>query len=248
MIKVMVNGCTGTMGKILVNLIQEDDCLKFVCGVSRSACEGLTYKCYDSMNSVTEDVDVIIDFSHHSTLDDMLEYALKTKTALVIATTGYSDEALNKINEASKQIPILLSYNMSLGINVLLKLVKEAAKSLSDFDIEIVERHHNRKVDAPSGTAIMISNAIKEVLPHLENNHGRQGHTGKRNKNELGIHALRCGTIVGEHDILFAGNQERLELKHAAQSNTIFGNGAIAAAKFIVNQKPGYYTMCDILD
>ena len=135
---------------------------------------------------------------------------------------------------------------MSLGVNVLLRLVKEASKILNTFDIEVIEKHHNKKVDAPSGTAIMIANAIKEVLPNIENNYGRYGRNTKRNENEIGIHAIRGGTIVGEHNVIFAGHDEVIEIKHTAQSKDIFAKGSIVAAKFIVNQNPGYYNMDDI--
>ena len=175
---------------------------------------------------VDEKADAIIDFSHHSCIGDVLAYATKTKTPLVIATTGFNDEELNMIMEASKEIPVFHSYNMSLGVNVLLKLVKEAAKSLKGFDIEIIEKHHNLKVDSPSGTAVMIGNAVKEVLPDTEFIYGRHGRTEKRNNNEVGIHAIRGGTIVGEHTTIFAGHDEVVELTHTAQSKDIFAKGA----------------------
>jgi 4-hydroxy-tetrahydrodipicolinate reductase len=199
------------------------------------------------MNDINEDADVIIDFSHHSTLNDVLIFAIKTKTPLVIATTGYREDELNKIKEASKIIPIFHSSNMSLGVNVLLKLVKEATKMLSNFDIEVIEKHHNKKVDAPSGTAIMIANAAKDVLPNVEYNYGRYGRNAKRSENEIGIHAVRGGTIVGEHDVIYAGHDEVVELKHIAQSKDIFAKGSITAAKYLVNQIPGYYNMDNIL-
>lgn len=167
MLKVIVNGCLGKMGKVLTRCVKEDNELELVCGVSFNPTETTDYKVYSTMNDIEESADVIIDFSHHSALDDVLSYALRTKTPLVIATTGYNDNELDKIKEASKTIPIFLSYNMSLGINVLLKLVKESTKILEGFDIEVVEKHHNKKFDAPSGTAVMIANAIKEVLPNL---------------------------------------------------------------------------------
>ncbi|MGL5329688.1 MAG: 4-hydroxy-tetrahydrodipicolinate reductase [Peptostreptococcaceae bacterium] len=229
MLKVIISGYSGKMGKVLAKCVAEDADLELVT--------------YSTLSDVTEKADVVIDFSHHSTLDDVLEYTLKTKTPLVIATTGYNDEELNKIYEASKIIPLFHSYNMSLGVNVLLRLVKEATKVLSDFDIEVIEKHHNKKVDAPSGTAVMIANAIKEVLPNLENNYGRYGREAKREENEIGIHAIRGGTIVGEHNVIFAGHDEIVEVKHTAQSKDIFAKGSIVAAKFLVKQEPGYYNM-----
>ncbi|WP_195251276.1 4-hydroxy-tetrahydrodipicolinate reductase [Romboutsia sp. 1001713B170207_170306_H8] len=246
MLKVIINGCSGKMGRVLANCVNEDSNLELVCGVSPQNNNDLGFKAYSSFDYVSENADVIIDFSHHLALDEVLSYALKTKTPLVIATTGYNDEELDKIYNASKAIPIFHSYNMSLGVNVLLRLVKQAAKALSDFDIEVIEKHHNKKVDAPSGTAVMIANSIKEVLPMSENKYGRYGREAKRKENEIGIHAIRGGTIVGEHDVIFAGHDEVLEIKHTAQSKDIFAKGSITAAKFLANQDPGYYNMDNI--
>ncbi len=247
MLKVIVNGCLGKMGKVLTRCVKEDPELELVCGVSLDPMEVTDFKIYPYMKNVSEKADVIIDFSHHSTLDDVLSYALENATPLVIATTGYNDDELNKINEASKVIPIFHSSNMSLGVNVLLKLVKEASKMLPNFDIEIIEKHHNKKVDAPSGTAIMVANAIKDVLVDVEYNYGRYGRECKRNEKEIGIHAIRGGTIVGEHTAIYAGADEIVELKHTAQSKDIFANGSITAAKYLVNQPAGYYNMDDLL-
>lgn len=246
MLKVIVNGCSGKMGRVLSKCVMDDYDLELICGVSLDNTDDLNFKTYSNFNDITEEADVVIDFSHHSALDSVLNYCLKTKTPLVIATTGYNNEELEKIYDASKAIPLLHSYNMSLGVNVLLRLVKEASKILNTFDIEVIEKHHNKKVDAPSGTAIMIANAIKEVLPNIENNYGRYGRNTKRNENEIGIHAIRGGTIVGEHNVIFAGHDEVIEIKHTAQSKDIFAKGSIVAAKFIVNQNPGYYNMDDI--
>ena len=243
MLKVIISGCSGNMGRVLAKCINEEPNLEILCGVCKESINDLNFKTYSSMSEINEKSDVVIDFSHHSALDDILSYSVKTKTPLVIATTGYNDEELNKIYEASKIIPIFHSYNMSLGVNVLLRLVKEASNILSGFDIEVIEKHHNKKVDSPSGTAVMIANAIKEVLPSLENNYGRYGRESKRKENEIGIHSVRGGTIVGEHDVIFAGHDEVVEIKHIAQSKDIFAKGSIVAAKFIVTQEPGYYNM-----
>lgn len=247
MLKVIINGCLGKMGKVLTKCVQDDDELELVCGVSQHPNDSALFKVYPKMNDVVEKADVIIDFSHHSTLDDVLSFATKTKTPLVIATTGYNEYELDKIKEASNIIPIFHSSNMSLGVNVLLRLVKEATKMLADFDIEVIEKHHNKKVDAPSGTAVMIANAVKEVLPQVEYNYGRYGREAKRTKNEVGIHAIRGGTIVGEHDVIYAGHDEVVELKHIAQSKDIFAKGSISAAKYLVNQGAGYYNMDNML-
>ncbi|MFI3210529.1 MAG: 4-hydroxy-tetrahydrodipicolinate reductase [Peptostreptococcaceae bacterium] len=248
MLKVIVNGSLGKMGKVLTNCVFEDPKLELVCGSSLNTGEHTNYKLYSKMQEINETCDVVIDFSHHSTLDDVLGYCTKNKTPLVIATTGYNEDEYEKIKNASKIIPIFHSSNMSLGVNILLKLVKEAAKALKGFDIEIIEKHHNKKVDAPSGTALMIANAIKEVLPNTEYNYGRCGRDAKRNENEIGIHAVRGGTIVGEHTTIFAGPDDIVEINHLAQSKNIFANGSITAAKYLVNQSAGYYNMDNMLN
>ena len=247
MLRVIISGYSGSMGKVLTKCANEDSELEIVCGASKDDLD-VPFKTYHKMSEVEELADVIIDFSHHSTIEDTLSYAIKTKTPLVIATTGFNDEELTKIKKASNIIPIFHSSNMSLGVNVLVKLVKEAAKSLNGFDIEIIEKHHNKKLDAPSGTAVMIANGVKEVLPDSEYIYGRHGRSDKRSSNEIGIHAIRGGTIVGEHTTIFAGHDEVVEIKHSAQSKDIFAKGAIAAAKFLVKQEAGYYNMNNMLN
>lgn len=247
MLRVIISGYSGSMGKVLTKCANEDSELEIVCGASKDDLD-VPFKTYQKMSDVEELADVIIDFSHHSTIDDTLSYAIKTKTPIVIATTGFNDEELTKIKKASNIIPIFHSSNMSLGVNVLVKLVKEAAKSLNGFDIEIIEKHHNKKLDAPSGTAVMIANGVKEVLPDSEYIYGRHGRSDKRSSNEIGIHAIRGGTIVGEHTTIFAGHDEVVEIKHSAQSKDIFAKGAIAAAKFLVKQEAGYYNMNNMLN
>ena len=247
MLRVIISGYSGSMGKVLTKCANEDSELEIVCGSSKDDLD-VPFKTYHKMSEVEESADVIIDFSHHSTIDDTLSYAIKTKTPIVIATTGFNEEELEKIKKASNIIPIFHSSNMSLGVNVLVKLVKEAAKSLNGFDIEIIEKHHNKKLDAPSGTAVMIANGVKEVLPDSEYIYGRHGRSDKRSSNEIGIHAIRGGTIVGEHTTIFAGHDEVVEIKHSAQSKDIFAKGAIAAAKFLVKQEAGYYNMNNMLN
>ena len=245
--KVIINGYSGTMGKVLTKCVADDEELELVAGISPKHHDVDGFNTYSSFADVKEDSDVVIDFSNPLALDGILEYCLKTKTPVVLATTGYNDEEMEKIHEAAKQIPVFLSFNMSLGVNILLKLVKEAAKNLANFDIEIIEKHHNKKVDSPSGTAVMIANAVKEIREQSEFIYGRHGRTGKRQQNEVGIHAVRGGTIVGEHSAIFAGNDEILEINHSARSKNVFAEGAIAAAKYLVNQKPGFYNMDDML-
>ena len=247
MLKVIINGYSGAMGKVLTKCVMEDNELELVCASSKDLLEDVPFKTYTKMSDIKENADIIIDFSHHSAINNVLDYATKTKTPLVIATTGFNDDELEKIQDASTIIPIFHSSNMSLGVNVLVKLVKEAAKSLNGFDIEIIEKHHNKKLDSPSGTAVMIANGIKEVLNNSEFIYGRYGRSEKRSSNEVGIHAIRGGTIVGEHTTIFAGHDEIVEIKHTAQSKDIFAKGAIAAAKFLVNKQAGYYNMNDML-
>ena len=245
--KVIINGYSGTMGQVLTKCVADDEELELVAGISPKHHDVDGFNTYSSFADVKEDSDVVIDFSNPLALDGILEYCLKTKTPVVLATTGYNDEEMEKIHEAAKQIPVFLSFNMSLGVNILLKLVKEAAKNLANFDIEIIEKHHNKKVDSPSGTAVMIANAVKEIREQSEFIYGRHGRTGKRQQNEVGIHAVRGGTIVGEHSAIFAGNDEILEITHSARSKNVFAEGAIAAAKYLVNQEPGFYNMDDML-
>ena len=235
------------MGQVLTKCVADDEELELVAGISPKHHDVDGFNTYSSFADVKEDSDVVIDFSNPLALDGILEYCLKTKTPVVLATTGYNDEEMEKIHEAAKQIPVFLSFNMSLGVNILLKLVKEAAKNLANFDIEIIEKHHNKKVDSPSGTAVMIANAVKEIREQSEFIYGRHGRTGKRQQNEVGIHAVRGGTIVGEHSAIFAGNDEILEINHSARSKNVFAEGAIAAAKYLVNQESGFYNMDDML-
>ena len=245
--KVIINGYSGTMGQVLTKCVADDEELELVAGISPKHHDVDGFNTYSSFADVKEDSDVVIDFSNPLALDGILEYCLKTKTPVVLATTGYNDEEMEKIHEAAKQIPVFLSFNMSLGVNILLKLVKEAAKNLANFDIEIIEKHHNKKVDSPSGTAVMIANAVKEIREQSEFIYGRHGRTGKRQQNEVGIHAVRGGTIVGEHSAILAGNDEIVEINHSARSKNVFAEGAIAAAKYLVNQEPGFYNMDDML-
>ena len=180
----------------------------------------------------------------------MLEYGLSTGTAIVFATTGYSDEQISKIKKASEQIPVFFTFNMSLGINLLIKLAKTATEVLGgQFDIEIVEKHHNQKIDAPSGTAIMIANSVNEVLNNsCHYVYDRHSQRKKRDSNEIGLHSIRGGTIVGEHDIIFAGRDEVITLSHSAASKEVFAVGSVNAAVFLAEQTPGIYDMADLLN
>ncbi|MDR0880306.1 MAG: 4-hydroxy-tetrahydrodipicolinate reductase [Clostridioides sp.] len=248
--KIIVSGYTGENGKILTECIDENENLDLVCGVSRSLESGSfdgKNKVYRIMTDVKEDADVIIDFSHPSNLDAILEYALENSTPVVFATTGFSCNDLKKIDQASKNIPILLSSNTSVTANILVELVKLASGLLDGFDVEIVDKHHNRKEDAPSGTSLMLANAILEVRPEKYFTYGRHGNSTKRDPDEIGIHAIRGGSIVSDHDVIFAGDSEVLTLMHQANSNVVFAKGAISAAKYLVDKDCGLYDMKDII-
>lgn len=237
----------GNTGKSVVKYIESENEVNIHTIVTSYSHNSLKYKISKNFYEIDNDADVIIDFSNPDRIYEILEYGLKTKTPIIIGTTGYNEEQLEKIEEASKVIPIFKSYNTSIGVTVMLKLIKIATRLLAEYDIEIIEKHHNRKVDAPCGTAYMTADIIKEVRCELENIYGRKGLEEKRNINELGIHTIRGGTMIGSNDVILAGNDEILEIKHHAQSNTIFAVGAIKACKFIINKEPGLYDMNDII-
>ena len=219
-----------------------------VCGVD--VVETITpdaFRVFSSFNDVDVKVDAIIDFSSPNTLPSLLEYAIKNGIPAVLCSTGYSADDIKKIDEASKKIAIFRSANMSLGANVLIELVKKASLLLPDFDIEIIEKHHNQKVDAPSGTALMMADAVKEMDENKFFVYGREGKVGKRNPREVGIHAVRGGSIVGEHDALFAGLNETVTLTHHATDRSVFANGAVKAAIYIANKPCGKYNMQDLI-
>jgi len=248
--KVLLHGCNGKMGQVLTRIISQMEDMKIICGVDREPNKIKNpYPVYDSLSKVQEDVDVLIDFSNHLALDSILEFGLNKNVPLVICTTGFSPEEKEKMKKASEKIPILNSANMSIGINLITNLLKNIAPILyGDFDIEIIEKHHNQKLDSPSGTALMLADAINSSLQDsLEYVYGRHSKTDKRKKEELGIHAIRGGAIVGEHSVIFAGAGEVIEINHSALSRDVFAYGAIRAAKFLVGQKPNFYTMNDVL-
>lgn len=244
MINILIHGALGRMGKKVLESCLSDSEVKAVCGVDRF--EDLTDKdfpVYDGFDKVTEKVDVVIDFSSPVTLGSVLGFAKKTGAKLVLCTTGYTEDDVKTIKDASKDLAIFRSANMSLGVNVLIDLVKKASKSLLGFDIEIVEKHHNQKVDAPSGTALMLADAVKSELDEKFYTYGRVGKVGKRDQNEIGIHAVRGGNIVGDHDVIFAGQNETVTLSHQAFDRSVFAVGAVKAAKYIVKKQTGLYDM-----
>jgi len=226
----------GAMGHIIADMLKEKDEL---CDVVALECE------HKNLNELEDDFDVIIDFSNPANLDMIIDYSKKNKKPVVFATTGYSEEQLEKINELSKTSPVLRSANFSLGVILLNRLVKEATPILKDFYIEIVEAHHNKKVDSPSGTAKMLLKSVVDATGY-EAIYGRNGYS-PRQKNEIGVHSLRGGTVVGEHEVNYYGVDEVISLKHSAHSKKIFAVGAIKAAKWLVNKNAGFYNMEDVL-
>ena len=249
MTKIIMNGCNGKMGQVITRLVNEDDTCEIVAGFDVNDTVDNTYPVFTNPDEFTGDADVVIDFSHPSALTNILNYCKNRRLPVILATTGFTDEQKKEFVDASNEIPVFFSANMSLGINLLIALAKKATKLLEDnFDIEIVERHHNQKLDAPSGTALAIADAIDETLSYpAEYVYDRHAVRRKRKKTEIGLHAVRGGTIVGDHNIIFAGNDEVIELKHSAHSKEVFAVGAIKAAKFITDKPAGMYNMNDII-
>ena len=240
---ILLNGATGRMGKEVIKKVAEEKDLNITCGVGIGE-NNEKFPIYENTKDIEEKVDVIIDFSIPKASLNILEYARKNKIPIVIATTGFSDEELKVIKEASEEIPVFRSSNMSLDINLMAKIVQEIARVLNDTDIEIIETHHNRKVDSPSGTAILLADAINEVLENKKiYTFDRMQKREKRSKDEIGFSSIRGGNIVGEHTVKFFGENETLEIKHTSYSRQVFVEGALKAAKFIVTKNGGLYDM-----
>lgn len=242
MLKIILNGAGGRMGRMMASVIDADDGAVLVAEVDKVA-EDCQYK---NLSDYTGEADCIVDFSHHSATKELVSYAVAKKLPLVIAPTGHTDEELALINEASRSIPLFFTANFSLGIAVLVELAKKAVAMFPDADVEIVEAHHNRKVDAPSGTAKMIASALREVRPQAEFVYGRNG-MKKREKNEIGIHALRMGNESGMHEIYVSTDSQTLTLRHNAESHQVFADGALAAAKYVATKPAGFYNMDTML-
>lgn len=250
MVKMIMHGCNGAMGQVITKLASEDNDAEIVAGIDCADNGENPYPVFTSCDACDVDADVIVDFSVAQAVDGVLAYALKRKMPLVLCTTGLSDKQLEDVKAASSQIPVLRSANMSLGVNTVFKLAAAAAKILGEagYDIEIVEKHHNKKMDAPSGTALAIADAINEAMDHRYTYKlDRSAERAKREANEIGIQAVRGGTIVGEHEVFYCGQDEVIEIKHTAYSKAIFGKGAIQAARFLKDQKPGMYQMSDVI-
>lgn len=243
--KIILTGYTGHMGREVRACAERMENCEIVAGVDPMipASEGI---CVKTFAECTAEADVIIDFSHHGMTKDLLDFAEARKLPVVLATTGQTDEEKARIREAEQKIPVFLAANYSLGIATLTDLVKRAAALYPDGEIEIVEQHHDRKLDAPSGTALSLFNAIKEVRPEAEANCGRSGQ-GKRTADEIGIHAIRMGNIVGIHEVMIGTKNERITLKHEAFSRGVFAEGSLKAAAFMIGKTPGHYDMKDLL-
>lgn len=248
--KIIVSGCNGKMGKSVVKLVNKSSTHEIVAGIDKNTeSEGL-FPIYHSIENLgMSSADILIDLSHPSALRSILEYCKKNSIPAVICTTGFSKDQVSEIREASQQIPIFYSRNMSLGINLLINLVRKATKFLGgNFDIEIVEKHHNQKIDAPSGTALMIaeeiSNSLKEKPEYV---YDRTKCRKPRDKNEIGIHSIRAGSICGDHEVIFSGENEIVTISHHAQSREVFADGALKAAEFLITRDAGLYDMKDMI-
>ena len=250
MVKMILSGCNGKMGQAVTRLCKDRTDLSIVAGFDMNAVKLSDYPVYADPMEFAGEADVLVDFSNSAALGNLLDYCTDKNLPCVLCTTGYSEEQLVQISHASETIPVFRSGNMSLGINLLMQLVKKASAVLGEnFDVEIIEKHHRQKVDAPSGTALMLADAAASALPHgSEYVYDRHSVRQKRSREEIGISSVRGGTIVGEHDVLFCGPDEIIELKHTATSRDVFANGALSAALFLAGVKaPGMYSMDDVL-
>lgn len=251
MTNIILSGCNGKMGRVIVEEISKRDDCKVVAGVDAFANPSINndFPVYDDFSKISQQADAIIDFSNPVVLAGLLTFALKNKVPSVLCTTGFSQEQIEAIDNASKEIAIFRSGNMSLGINLLIDLAKKVTSVFgTGFDVEIIEKHHNQKVDAPSGTALMIADGIAEEMKQKPQYvYDRHSYRKKREKNEIGLHAVRGGTIVGEHEVIFAGHDEVLTITHQAQSKEVFATGSINAAIFLNGKPSGMYSMTELL-
>lgn len=250
MIRAIINGCNGKMGRVLDEVIAAEPEMEIVAGVGKENLGTTSYPVFTSIGACDVEADVVIDFTVAVIADDVMNACAEKKLPLVLCTTGLSEAQLAHVDAAAKEIPIVQSYNMSLGINTLIKLLKSAAPLLADagFDIEIIEKHHNQKIDAPSGTAILLADSINASLDNqYYYQYDRTTQRKKRERTEIGISAVRGGTIVGEHEVIFAGRDEVISLTHEAHSKAVFAKGAVQAAKFLMGKDSGRYTMADVI-
>ena len=250
MTKIIMSGCAGRMGKVITDIVKADADAEIVAGIDIVDDESLGYPVYSSAADIKEEADVIIDFSSPKVTDALLDFATEKNIPVVLCTTGFSDEQLEMIKAKSEKVAILKSANMSLGINTIIEMLKTATSVFvpNGFDVEIVEQHHHNKLDAPSGTALALADAVNDAADgQFEYVYDRSQVRQKRGTKELGISAVRGGSIPGTHDVIFAGQDEVIEVRHIAYSRSIFGNGAVSAAKFLADKEPGMYDMSDVI-
>lgn len=250
MVKIIMHGCNGHMGQVISGIVEKDPDAEIVAGIDIADQGKNSYPVFTDIDACQVEADAIIDFSSAKATDKLLEYSAARQIPVVLCSTGLSQEQLAKVEETSRKVAVLKSANMSLGINTLLKLVQDAAKVLAaaGFDMEIVEKHHRLKLDAPSGTALALADSINEAMDNQYHYvYDRSQKREKRDDKEIGISAVRGGTIVGEHEIIFAGQDEVIEFKHTAYSKAIFGKGAVEAAKFLAGKPAGHYDMSDVI-
>ena len=246
-----MNGCNGRMGRMITDIANKDTDVQIVAGIDAYDKVANDYPVFTNIFDCNVDADVIIDFSTASAVDDLLKYAVEKKIPVVLCTTGLTSEQLDNVQKASEKVAILKSANMSLGINTLMKILKVATEVLANrgYDIEIVEKHHNQKLDAPSGTALALADCINQVLNNeYDYTYDRSSRREKRPEKEIGISAVRGGTIVGEHEVIYAGIDEVIEIKHTAYSRAVFAKGAVDAAKYLASKETGMYNMADVLN
>ena len=250
MVKIIMHGCNGHMGQVISDIVEKDPDAEIVAGIDIADQGKNSYPVFTDIDACQVEADAIIDFSSAKATDKLLEYSAARQIPVVLCSTGLSQEQLAKVEETSRKVAVLKSANMSLGINTLLKLVQDAARVLAaaGFDMEIVEKHHRLKVDAPSGTALALADSLNEAMDNKYHYvYDRSQKREKRDDKEIGISAVRGGTIVGEHEIIFAGQDEVIEFKHTAYSKAIFGKGAVEAAKFLAGKPAGRYDMSDVI-
>lgn len=250
MVRMIMHGCNGAMGQVISGLVSGQEDIQIVAGIDMNPVKKNDYPVYASLEACKEEADVIVDFTAAAAVDGLLDYCMEHQMPLVLCSTGLSEAQIEKVGACAQKTAVLRSANMSLGVNLLLKLVKDAARTLAsaDFDIEIVEKHHNRKLDAPSGTAPALADSVNEAMGNQYHyQYDRSTRHEKRDKKEIGISAVRGGSIVGEHDVIFAGQDEVVTISHTAYSRAIFGKGAVEAARFLAGKPAGLYTMADVI-
>lgn len=251
MVKIIMHGCNGHMGQVISGIVEKDPDAEIVAGIDIADQGKNSYPVFTDIDACQVEADAIIDFSSAKATDKLLEYSAARQIPVVLCSTGLSEEQLAKVEETSKKVAVLKSANMSLGINTLLKLVQDAAKVLATagFDMEIVEKHHRLKLDAPSGTALALADSLNEAMDNQYHYvYDRSQRRQQRDDKEIGVSAVRGGTIVGEHEVIFAGTDEVIEFKHTAYSKAIFGKGAIEAAKYLAGKPAGRYDMADVIE